>query len=126
MRILFADTLPERTLHDLEAHGHECTMESGLGADDLAERIGGDDALVVRSTKVRRAVFEVADRLALVVRAGAGTNSIDTDAAAERAVFVCNVPGRNSAAVAELTIGLLLAVDRRIADNVADVRGGRW
>jgi D-3-phosphoglycerate dehydrogenase / 2-oxoglutarate reductase len=126
MRILFADKLPDRTLHDLEAHGHECAMEPGLGANDLAERIGGYDVLVVRSTKVQRAVFEAAGRLALVIRAGAGTNTIDTDAAAERAVFVCNVPGRNAAAVAELTMGLLLAVDRRIADNVADLREGRW
>jgi D-3-phosphoglycerate dehydrogenase len=126
MRILFADRLPGQTLHDLEAHGHECSMEPGLGANDLAERIGGYDVLVVRSTKVRRAVFEAAGRLALVIRAGAGTNTIDTDAAAERAVFVCNVPGRNAAAVAELTMGLLLAVDRRIADNVAELREGRW
>ncbi|HEX4472993.1 MAG TPA: phosphoglycerate dehydrogenase [Nocardioides sp.] len=126
MRILFADKLPEQTLRDLEAHGHECVMETGLSADELAERIAGYDVLVVRSTKVRRAVFEAADRLALVIRAGAGTNTIDTAAAAERAVFVSNVPGRNAAAVAELTMGLLLAVDRRIADNVADVREGRW
>lgn len=126
MRILFADRLPDRTIHDLEAHGHECVMEPGLGADDLAERISGYDVLVVRGTQVRRPVIEAADRLALVIRAGAGTNTIDTDAAAERAVFVSNVPGRNAAAVAELTMGLLLAVDRRIADNVADVREGRW
>lgn len=126
MRILFADKLPDQTIHDLEAHGHECTMEPGLGADDLPAQIGGYDALVVRSTKVPRAVFEASDRLVLVIRAGAGTNTIDTDAAAERAVFVCNVPGRNAAAVAELTMGLLLSVDRRIADNVADLRDGRW
>jgi D-3-phosphoglycerate dehydrogenase / 2-oxoglutarate reductase len=126
MRILFADNLDEQTVRDLEAHGHECAMEPGLSAEDLPKRIQGFDALVVRSTKVPRAVFEAADRLVLVVRAGAGTNTIDTDAAAERAVFVSNVPGRNAAAVAELTMGLLLAVDRRIADNVADLREGRW
>ena len=126
MRILFADKLPEQTVHDLEDHGHECVVEPGLGADELAARITGFDVLVVRSTKVPREVFEAADRLALVIRAGAGTNTIDTDAAAERAVFVSNVPGRNAAAVAELTMGLLLAVDRRIADNVADLRDGRW
>jgi D-3-phosphoglycerate dehydrogenase len=126
VRILVADKLPEQTLHDLESQGHECDMEPGLGADDLPGRIGGYDVLVVRSTKVPRAVFQAADRLVLVIRAGAGTNTIDTDAAAERAVFVSNVPGRNAAAVAELTLGLLLAVDRRIADNVADLREGRW
>ena len=126
MRILFADKLSEQTVTDLELHGHECSVEPGLGADDLAEHIGGYDVLVVRSTKVRRPVFEAADKLVLVIRAGAGTNTIDTDAAAERAVYVCNVPGRNAAAVAELTMGLLLAIDRRIADNVADLRDGKW
>ena len=81
---------------------------------------------MVRSTKVPEKVFEGADRLALVIRAGAGTNTIATDAAAARGVLVANVPGQNSAAVAELTMGLLLALDRRIPDNVADLRAGRW
>ena len=126
MHLLFADRMPEQTIVDLEARGHTCVMEPGLAADELAGRIAGFDGLVVRSTKVRRAVFEAADRLVLVIRAGAGTNTIDTDAAASHGVFVCNVPGRNAAAVAELTLGLLLAIDRRIADNVRDVRDGHW
>lgn len=126
MRLLFADRLPQQALVDLEARGHDCVMEPGLSADDLPARIVGFDALVVRSTRVRREVFEAADRLALVIRAGAGTNTIDTDAAATRGVLVSNVPGRNAAAVAELTMGLLLAIDRRIADNVADLRHGQW
>ncbi len=126
MRILFADSLSQQTLDDLQARGHECVVEAGLSAADLPDHIGGFDVLVVRSTKVPRAVFDAADRLVLVIRAGAGTNTIDTDAAAEHGVFVCNVPGRNAAAVAELAMGLLLAVDRRIADNVADHRAGHW
>ncbi|MGH3412596.1 MAG: DUF1015 family protein [Marmoricola sp.] len=126
MRLLFADRLPEQTLVELEARGHDCVMEPGLGADDLPAAIAGFQALVVRSTKVGRAVFDAADRLALVIRAGAGTNTIDTEAASSRGVLVCNVPGRNAAAVAELTMGLLLALDRRIADNVADLRNGHW
>jgi D-3-phosphoglycerate dehydrogenase len=101
-------------------------MEPALTADDLAGRITGFEGLVVRSTKVPKDVFDAADRLALVIRAGAGTNTIDTDAAAGHGVFVCNVPGRNAVAVAELTMGLLLALDRRIPDNVADLREGRW
>jgi D-3-phosphoglycerate dehydrogenase len=126
MHLLFADRLPEQTVADLEARGHVCVMEPDLTADDLPARVAGFEGLVVRSTKVKRAVFEAADRLALVIRAGAGTNTIDTDAAATMGVFVSNVPGRNAAAVAELTMGLLLAVDRRIADNVADLRDGHW
>jgi len=126
MHLLFADRLPEKTLVELEARGHVCVMEPGLAADDLPSRIAGFDGLVVRSTKVRHEVFEAADRLVLVIRAGAGTNTIDTDAAAARGVFVSNVPGRNAVAVAELTMGLLLAIDRRIADNVAALRSGHW
>jgi D-3-phosphoglycerate dehydrogenase len=126
MHVLFADRLPEQTVADLEARGHTCVVEPGLTADDLPTRIPGYDVLVVRSTEVTGAVFEAADRLALVIRAGAGTNTIDTEAAATRGVLVSNVPGRNAAAVAELTLGLLLAIDRRIADNVADLRNGQW
>jgi D-3-phosphoglycerate dehydrogenase len=126
LRLLLADRLPDQTVDDLGARGHECVMEPSLSADDLPRRIPGFDGLVVRSTKVPAAVFDAADQLVLVIRAGAGTNTIDTDAAARRGVFVCNVPGRNAAAVAELTMGLLLAIDRRIADNVADLREGQW
>jgi D-3-phosphoglycerate dehydrogenase len=126
MELLFADSVPETTVAELESRGHHCVVEAGLGADDLPGRIAGFDTLVVRSTEVTARVFEAADRLALVIRAGAGTNTIDTATAAARGVLVANVPGRNAAAVAELTIGLLLAIDRRIADNVADLRHGRW
>ena len=126
MQLLFADSLPQKTIAELEARDHQCVVDPGLGEADLAGRIPGFDILVVRSTKVPRSVFEAADRLALVIRAGAGTNTIDTAAAAARGVLVANVPGRNSAAVAELTMGLLLAIDRRIPDNVADLRAGRW
>ena len=93
MRLLFACRLPEQTITDLEARGHVCVVEPGLKADELAARIAGFDGLVVRSTKVKHSVFEAADRLALVIRAGAGTNTIDTDAAASHGVVVSNVPG---------------------------------
>ena len=126
MHLLFADSVPDRTVADLETRGHQCVVEPSLSAEELPGRIAGFDTLVVRSTEVTANVFESADKLALVIRAGAGTNTIDTDAAAARGVLVANVPGRNAAAVAELTLGLLLAIDRRIADNVADLREGRW
>ena len=126
MRVLFADAVGESTVTDLEARGHSCVVDPGLTADDLPSRLDGVDALVVRSTKVRREVFENADRLALVIRAGAGTNTIDTGAAAARGVLVANLPGRNAIAVAELTMGLLLAVDRHIVDGTVDLRAGQW
>jgi D-3-phosphoglycerate dehydrogenase len=126
MRVLFADSVGASTVTELEARGHACVVDAGLQAGDLAAGLDGFDALVVRSTKVGREVFERADRLALVVRAGAGTNTIDTEAAAARGVLVANLPGRNAAAVAELTMGLLIALDRRIVDGTVDLRSGRW
>ena len=81
--------------------------------------------LVVRSTKVTEAIMD-AGRLALIVRAGAGYNTIDVAAASARGIYVSNCPGRNAVAVAELAFGLILALDRRIPDNVADLRAGRW
>ena len=126
MRVLFADSLGSSTVTELEARGHECVVEPTLQAGDLAGRIPGFDVLVVRSTKVGAEVFESGDKLALVIRAGAGTNTIDTATAAARGVLVANLPGRNAIAVAELTMGLMLAVDRHIVDATVDLRAGRW
>jgi D-3-phosphoglycerate dehydrogenase len=126
MRILFADALDPATVAALAERGHECVVEPTLSADELPGRIPGVAVLIVRSTRVTAATIEAADALELIVRAGAGTNTIDTQAAADVGIYVSNVPGRNALAVAELTMGLLLAIDRRIADNVADLRAGRW
>jgi D-3-phosphoglycerate dehydrogenase len=126
MRILVADRLPERFVEAMRSRGHECVVEAGLTEATLPRSIGGVDVLVVRSTRVAATVFAAADTLRLVVRAGSGTNTIDCDEATRTGVLVANVPGRNSVAVAELTIGLLLAVDRDIPDNTSELRAGRW
>lgn len=126
MRILFADTFHPQYQDAVVALGHECTFRPDLSADDLAGLLPGQHALIVRSTKVTSDAVAAADALELIIRAGAGTNTIDKDAAAERGIYVCNVPGRNAIAVAELAFGLVMALDRRIPDNVADLRAGRW
>ncbi len=126
MRILFADKIDAGRLGWLEAAGHECIVKPELGTADLPEHIGGVEVLVVRSTEVTRKVFKAADALAMVLRAGAGTDTIDCDGASKYGVYVCNVPGRNAVAVAELTMGLLLAIDRQIVDASSDLRSGRW
>src|SRR3989475_11330256 len=64
--------------------------------------------------------------LSLIVRAGAGVNTINVAAASARGIYVSNCPGKNAIAVAELAFGLILALDRRIPDNVADLRAGKW
>jgi D-3-phosphoglycerate dehydrogenase / 2-oxoglutarate reductase len=126
MRILVADRLPDRFVKAMEWRGHDCTVNVDLTEGSLPASVAGVDVLVVRSTKVTAEVFAAADALQLVVRAGSGTNTIDCDEATRRGVLVANVPGRNAVAVAELTLGLLLAVDRAIPDSTADLRAGRW
>jgi len=126
MDVLFADSVDESGLALLRASGHSVTVDPDRSVADLEDGMEGIDVLVVRSTRVSRAAIENADRLALIVRSGAGVDNIDTQAAADRGVYVCNVPGRNSVAVAELTFGLLLAVDRRIVENTVDLRNGIW
>ena len=126
MKVLLADALPDAAVERLEAAGDEVTCMPDLDADTLPEHIAGCEVLIVRSTKVTAAALDQADSLGLIVRAGAGTNTIDCDRAAELGVFVCNVPGKNALAVAELTMGLLIAIDRHIVAGTADLRAGTW
>ena len=126
MKILLADTFPASAMDRLETAGDEVRVDADLDATTLGPALGRFEVLVVRSTPVTGEALDQADELALVVRAGAGTNTIDCERAAELGIFVCNVPGKNALAVAELTLGLLLAVDRHIAAGTTDLREGRW
>ncbi len=126
MRIVVADRLPKHFEDALRADGHDCVVDPGLGESTLPGAVGDAEVLVVRSTKVTAETLAAADSLRLVVRAGSGTNTIDCGEATRRGVLVANVPGRNALAVAELTMGLLLAVDRAIPDSTSELRAGRW
>ena len=124
MRILFADSFPQSVLGS--DFPHAVTVAPDLTGETLPAAIGDAQVLVVRSTKVTAETLEAAPDLELVIRAGAGTNTIDKQAAADRGIYVCNVPGKNAIAVAELAMGLIMSLDRRIPDNVADLRAGSW
>ncbi len=128
MKVLIADTLPERGVQALKDAGHAVVFEPKASGETLLEALRAEQpqALVVRSTKVNSAMMEANPKMELIVRAGAGYDTIDVASASQRGVFVANCPGKNATAVAELTIGLMLALDRRIPDNVDDARAGRW
>jgi D-3-phosphoglycerate dehydrogenase / 2-oxoglutarate reductase len=126
MEILIADAFPVVTVDDLRASGHVVRHEPGLGADGLTGALGTAEILVVRGTVVPGEALESAKALRLVVRAGAGVNTIDVAAASKAGVFVANTPGKNAIAVAELVMGLITAIDRNIPDAVADLRAGLW
>src|SRR5579862_4483761 len=127
MKVLVADTFEPSGLHGLKQAGCEVTYQPGLKGEALTEAVRAlsADVLVVRGTEVGAATL-AAGSLSLVVRAGAGYNTIDVAAASQRGVYVSNCPGMNAIAVAELAFGLILALDRTLPDNVADLRAGQW
>jgi D-3-phosphoglycerate dehydrogenase / 2-oxoglutarate reductase len=127
MKILIADKFEPSGLEGLKAAGCEVVSDPDLKDDALREAIAatGAEVLVVRGTRVTAPMLD-AGRLSLIVRAGAGYNTIDVAAASKRGIYVSNCPGKNAIAVAELAFALMLALDRRVPDNVADLRAGRW
>jgi D-3-phosphoglycerate dehydrogenase len=127
MKVLIADKFPESGRAALTQAGVEAIYDPDLNDAALTQavRSTGAEVLVVRGTKVAAATL-MAGRLSLVVRAGAGVDTIDVKAASARGIYVSNCPGKNAIAVAELTFAILLALDRRIPANVADLKAGRW
>jgi D-3-phosphoglycerate dehydrogenase len=128
MKILVADKFEKAGLDGLAALGCEVFNEPALGMDGVPgalERLR-PDVLVVRSTKVPATSLAQGDSLKLIVRAGSGVDNIDVGAATAKGIRVCNCPGMNAVAVAELTIGLLLSCDRRIPDQTQSLRAGQW
>ncbi len=128
MRALIADKLSPIVSGHLQDLGVTPTMNPTLSGEALKGALAELDPeiLVVRSTRVNADQVAAAPSLALVVRAGAGVNTIDADALSARGIYLANCPGKNAAAVAELTLGHLINLDRRIADNVQALREGRW
>jgi len=127
MLVLIADNFEQAGIDGLKAAGCEVVYRPDLKDDGLTRAIRdvAADVLVVRGTAVTAHMLE-AGALSLVVRAGAGFNTIDVPAASKRGIYVSNCPGKNAIAVAELVFALMLALDRRIVDNVVDLRSGRW
>lgn len=128
MLVLVADKFPAHGLAALGDLGLAVESRPSLSADDIPAAVAQTkaDILVVRSTKVTAATFEQGTSLSLVIRAGAGVNTIDLEAASARGVFVANCPGKNAIAVAELTMGHILAMDRNLVDAASQMKSGKW
>jgi D-3-phosphoglycerate dehydrogenase len=128
MKVLIADKFEKVGIDGLKELGCEVVSQPEVKAEGLAALIREIDPhiLIVRSKKVGAEALGAGTALTLVIRAGAGIDTIDVATASSRGIFVSNCPGKNSIAVAELVLGLLLACDRRIPDQVADLRQGKW
>lgn len=128
LNVLIADKFEESGLDSLKAIGCSIIFEPQLTADNLeaAVKQHDPDVIIVRSTKVTASALKAAASLSLIIRAGAGYDTIDTKTASSRGVFVANCPGKNSVAVAELTWALILSCDRRVPDQTIELRAGKW
>jgi D-3-phosphoglycerate dehydrogenase / 2-oxoglutarate reductase len=128
MKVLIADKFEKVGIDGLKELGCTVTSLPNVKAEDLAAAVRETDPhiLIVRGKKVSADALKAGTALTLVIRAGAGIDTIDVATASSIGVFVSNCPGKNSIAVAELVLGLLLTCDRRIPDQVAELRQGGW
>ena len=126
MHIVLVDSVAPHFVAQIESMGHTCSSLSSAQRDHLVGNIAHADVMIVRSSVVSADVISAAPRLGLIVRAGAGTDTIDVEAASEAGIYVCNVPGKNAVAVAELVMGLMIAIDRKIPAANADFAHGVW
>ena len=126
-RVLVADPLPDEGLTALASDRFELVRQTGLTGDALASALADVDAVIVRSeTRITGDVLPAGGRLRVIGRAGVGVDNIDVDAATARGVAVMNAPAGNTIAAAELTLALLLAAVRRVAEADRSMRDGRW
>ncbi len=127
-KVLIADKLEDTVVRQLRDDGFAVIVEPKASGDELIELLKKEqpEVLLVRSTKVPAEAMAASKKLELIVRAGAGYDTINVTAASDRGIFVANCPGKNAVAVAELTMGLILALDRSIPDNIGDARAGQW
>ena len=127
MRVLIADRFSDDARASLASDDFQVFYEPDARDEGLTHAIASTRAevLVVRSTRVAADALN-AGQLALVIRAGAGFNTIDVETAKSLGIYVANCPGKNSNAVAEIAFGLIIALDRQITANTADLRSGIW
>jgi D-3-phosphoglycerate dehydrogenase len=125
-KILLTDGLEENGQSLLRASA-EVSSQNGISPDDLLKVIGDFDALIVRGrTKVTAAVFEAGKKLKVVGRAGVGVDNVDLNAAQAHGVTVVNTPISTTVSVAELTLGLMLSMNREIPRADAAMKAGKW
>jgi len=126
VRILVADLIHEESIDTLRSMGHDVYLKPTMNEKEFAEAVEHCEILIVRSKKVTKAILQNAGSLILIIRAGSGVDTIDVNEASKKGIFVCNTPGMNSNAVAELAFGHILACDRFIPTNSMMLRNGEW
>ncbi|HEX8552604.1 MAG TPA: phosphoglycerate dehydrogenase [Abditibacteriaceae bacterium] len=125
-RVLICDAISDDGLKILRESA-EVDVKTGLSEAELVEIAPNYEAMMVRSaTKITRPILEAATKLQIVGRAGVGIDNIDVTAATERGVIVVNSPAGNTVAVAELTLGMMLSLVRKLGPAGASMKAGDW
>ena len=127
MKVLISDAMSDVAVDVLKEAGLDVDVNTGLDPEGLKSIIGDYEGLLVRSaTKVTPEIFEAATKLKAIARAGTGVDNIHIPTATEKGVVVMNTPGQNSNAVAELTIGLMIALSRHIPRGTESLKACQW
>jgi D-3-phosphoglycerate dehydrogenase len=128
MKIVVADAFSPNGIEEMKKMGHEVTYEPKVAGENFVKLMAEVKpvVLIVRSKKVTKEVIDANPKLEMVIRAGAGYDTIDVSHCSQKGIYVCNCPGKNSVAVAELTMGLMIAIDRRIAEGNQLLKEGKW
>ena len=128
MKILVSDKLSMQGMDLLKQQSEwQVDVKTGLSPEQLLQEIGQYDALLVRSnTKVTAKVIQAAENLKVIGRAGTGVDNINLEAATNRGIVVMNTPGGNSISVAELAVGLILAMARQVPQAGSSTKAGKW
>ncbi|QLD89829.1 phosphoglycerate dehydrogenase [Natronomonas salina] len=127
MKVLVTDPIADAGMDVLRDAGHEVVTDYDAEGDELLAAVADANALIVRSgTDVSREVFEAAEELVIVGRAGIGVDNIDIDAATDHGVIVANAPEGNVRAAAEHTVAMTFATARSIPQAHARLKTGEW
>ncbi len=127
MNVLITDNVNDRVIKSLKGYGFEVEYKPGIGRDELLSIIGEYDILIVRSrTKVVADVIDAGKKLKIIARAGVGLDNIDVNYAVNRGIAIVNSPRSATYSAAELAIGLMIGVARRINLYNLDIKNGKW
>jgi len=127
VRVLVSDSIHEDGIRMMERAGLQVERDFEISPDQLRARIGEYQVLIVRSrTKVTAEVIKRASALKIIGRAGAGLDNVDLDAAIKQGIKVLNTPDAPANSVAELTIGLMISLARRIPLADRGMKEERW
>lgn len=127
MKVLISDKVADSCVDALKAQGHDVTVKTGMTPEELEKFIPGYECIIVRSaTKVRKPIIDAGKELKLAIRGGVGLDNIDCDYAKEKGVEVRNTPTAASISVAELAIGHMLSLSRKLYDADKTMKDGKW